>query len=352
MKFENSADSVDGIRERVSAALNTCAQCILIDCYRYSGKPPILLHCRGRWPGGRFFAKVLLANPYPKAPRIMFPARTALPPGNDCPVEDQIESEWNMTSELRALGGPDRVPAPLAKSIRAKTIVWEERRGTRLDHLVLRSRWAEPKGTAIEAALFQAGNWLRKIHYESVQGSETVEVAATLEDIQESTRQNGTGSSRYALIALELIERARASIGEKVKAPVVLNHGDFVLPNLLWDKKQRQLSVVDFEHSGRRNACHDLMAIGFSLRSQLLNPLVSRSIIKLAEKSFWEGYGSIAPEMRILISTLATAGIFYVSLPRLSSRRKRRGWLAGVTATLYKPFLEAFVIKARLGVTL
>jgi hypothetical protein len=81
-----------------------------------------------------------------------------------------------------------------------------------------------------------------------------------------------------------------------------------------------------------------------------INPLIPQRVILGAERSFWDGYGSIPEEIPVLVGALASARIFYYSLPRLSSRRKRRGWLKGMTASLYQKFLENIVASRRLGV--
>jgi O-antigen/teichoic acid export membrane protein len=355
LTMNSSANVVNGIREKVASALNTSPSSVAVDRWRFSGEPCVLLHCRGSWVGGRFFAKILLADPYPNELRVALPLGDGVSLDTQHrPVEMQIENEWNMTKELGALGGPGFVPAPLAKSIKGRTLVWEEVAGIRLDYLVRNCRWADPRGNTTEAALFQAGRWLRRVHDGSFRGSEIVDMGAVSEGIRELGQQNGaTSPSRYTLGALQLLQTARAAVGEdKLEFPVVLSHGDFLLPNLLWNKTSRQLLVFDFEHCGYRNACHDLMAMVFSLRSQLLNPLVPKSAIKRAEESFWNGYGSVSPAMLAFTGAMASARILYASLPRLATRRKRRGWIAGMNAALYKAVFETFVITRRLGVTI
>ncbi len=353
-KANTTSELVADISERIASTLNVGSKCVRLDRWRFSGELPSILHCRGSSAGRRFFAKIFLADPYPVGPRVDAPWEDTLPPSQQFrAVEEQIEAEWNMTNELRLVAGPGYIPAPLAKSKTAKTIVWEEVTGIRLDHLVARSRWTDPKGKASAAALFQAGAWLKRVHDASSHGNVTVEIVDVIEIMRGLVEREGLRSSRYALIALQLLETARMSIGGegKLQVLVALNHGDFLLPNLMWDKKLSRVFVFDFEHSGYRGICHDLVSMIFSLRVRLLNPLVPKLVILSSEKSFWTGYGSIPREMSIFVNAMASAWIFYNYLPRLSTLKKRRGWLAGVKASIYKAFFEDFVITQRLGIS-
>jgi hypothetical protein len=301
--------------------------------------------------GKRFFAKIFLADPYPVAPRVPLPWEALTVDKNSRSIGDQVEREWNMANEFRLLAAPGSVPAPLGKSTTARTIVWEEVSGIRLDHFVRRSRWLDPKGKTAMLALFQAGAWLRGIHDASARGNEGIDILTVGEATRNLVEKQGLSASKHANFGCHLLEKALAPLGiaEKLLVPAALSHGDFSLSNLMWSKAMDQLFVFDFEHSDRRSICHDLVTIMFDFRVQLLNPLIPKRVILSLEKSFWAGYGPIPRETRVLVQAVALSRIFYQALPRLSTRRKRRGRLAGLYATIYRRFFEDFVITRRLN---
>jgi hypothetical protein len=301
----------------------------------------------------RFFAKTFMMEPYPVTPRPTIPGEAELRRGPQLrPAGVQSDNEWKMTNKLRTLTGPESIPSPLGKSEVAKTIVWREVRGVTLYELVERSLWTDREGKTLGTALRLAGAWLRRLHDASMHGSESVDIARVVEIIPALMQKEGLHSPAHLEMACRLLEAARSRVGnpDKLLLPVALNHGDFALANLIWDKKASKLFVIDFEHVGPLSVCHDLLSIIFDLRSRLLNPLMPQRVILGAERSFWDGYGSTPEEVPVLVGALASARIFYFSLPRLSTRRKRRGWLKGMTASLYQEFLENILARRRLGV--
>lgn len=345
--------STDVLRERIAAALSTSPESLRVERWNLS-----LRHRSARswgtWAGQRFFAKTFIMEPYPVTPRPTIPGEGELHRGPQLrPAEVQCENEWNMANKLRALAGPEFVPIPMERSKAAKTIVWQELRGVCLCELIERSLWEDRKGKTLAAALGQAGAWLRRLHDTSLQGSEPVDIGRMVEILPALMQKEGLYSPGYLQMARRLLEEARLRIGsaDKLLLPVALNHGDFALANLVLDEKTNNLSIIDFEHAGPHSICHDLFTIIFDLRSRLLNPLIPRQVILGAEKSFWAGYGSVSDQILVLVGALASARIFYYSLPRLATRRKRRGWLAGTTASLYRAFLENSVASRRLGAT-
>jgi hypothetical protein len=267
------------------------------------------------------------------------------------PLKEQIELEWNTTNELRALAGPSYIPVPLRKSQTTRTIVWEEVRGKRLEDFFNSPRWSASKVETGAAAVFRAGSWLRRVHDASFRGNETVDIAGVIETIRKRVQKEGLCSSQYARVACGLLEAALVTVGgAKFPAPVALSHGDFALPNLIWDQEVGQLSIVDFEHAGHRIICHDLLCMIFNLRRRLLDPFLPRAAILAWEKSFWAGYGSTPREIPVFVNALASSRIFYYHLPRVSRLWRRRGWLRGLQVLLFKTLLEGFVARERLGV--
>jgi tRNA A-37 threonylcarbamoyl transferase component Bud32 len=312
----------------------------------------LCMHCSGSSMGMRFFAKVFLGELYRFDCPSMVPTEEAIYQHTKIrSVEEQIETEWNATNQLRALAGPVNVPVPAAKSHSAKTIVWEEVGGKRMDHFVAWSRLRDAKGSATAAAMFSAGAWLRKVHDAFPQGrEEELDISRLIETMPNLVQ--GEPSYKHARIATKLLERALVIAGGtgKLLVPIGFTHGDFSLSNLLWDTKRTQLSVIDFENCGYRSICHDLAAIVFSLRGSLLHPLIPKPVVLSSEKSFWAGYGQITSEMFVCVDALVSSRIFCGVLYRLRTRSKRRGWLAGLTALAYRAFLEDYVITRRLGI--
>jgi phosphotransferase family enzyme len=354
-KLSKSAEVTSFARERVAATLGVSADCVDIGRWKFSGESPSLLHCVAVSRNRRLFAKIFLVDPYPILPRILVPwdGNSSRSLEQYRPVDDQIDAEWSTTSELQVLADPSYIPIPVAKSQLHKTIVWEEVKGVRVDRLVERSRWLDPTGKNVATALSQAGNWLRKIHDNSQRGTESVTQAMICEAIHKLTDTKEKSSSRYADIACRLIESALQAMGgqETMHLPIALCHGDFLPANLMWDDNRWQLSIFDFEHCGYRNIFHDLLAMIFSLRLKLLNPLIPKRVILSAEKFFWAGYGPVANNLSVLVGAVASSRIFYHSLPRLTTRRERRGTIAGINASVYKMLFEDFLISRRFGVS-
>jgi aminoglycoside phosphotransferase (APT) family kinase protein len=171
------------------------------------------------------------------------------------------------------------------------------------------------------------------------------EASISVDDIVQNVRARTVTlrTAKCVNIAFALLDRARANLGDKVTSRLALGHGDFLPANFLWDSSG-QLFVIDFEHAGHRDVCHDLLTMVFSLRLQLLNPLVSLGMISSLENSFWKGYGPVSHEIRSLVDAVASARILYHSLPWIASRKLRRGKVAGVSASIYKVLFEKLVI--------
>jgi hypothetical protein len=288
-----------------------------------------------------FFAKTLLQEPYPVMPRVAVPWTAPVAAVAFRSIAEQIEAEWTTTHELRKVAGPEHIAAPLGRSLATKTIVWQDAGGARLDDMVKRPRLLDAKSSGATAALSQAGRWLRAIHDKSRRGSEVIHLENILAGLRKQVEHDGQGSSRPALSALHALEGGFQNMKQdSLIVPSVLNHGDFMLANLRWNKAESRVFVVDFENFGTGNLCQDLISLIFDLRSQLLNPLIPKRLVRALEKSFWAGYGPIASEIQAFVNGVAAARVFYYHLPQALKKRTQMGGLAGATASVYKAILE------------
>jgi hypothetical protein len=242
--------------------------------------------------------------------------------------------------------GPQEIPAPWGHSVEYRTLVFEKVNGLRMDRFVNSRRASRRKTISVEAALFKAGAWLRRLYASSFQGSKTVDFGEVVADLNALMRERAIQSTSYAGLARQALEFGRREFRRSTSLciPVAFNHGDFTLPNLLRNTDRQHLWVVDFELSARRPILHDLCTLIFDLRKRLLHPLTSPGVIEQCEKSFWRGYGAVPKELFALVNALATARVFYVSLPRISTLRERRGWAGGQKASLYKVLFQPLML--------
>jgi aminoglycoside phosphotransferase len=331
------------LRQNIALALNSDASRVSIEQFRFSPNRRSA-RCWGICAGKRFFAKTLLIDPYPVNPHVSVPwkepAATLLRS-----VQEQIEAEWNATHRLRELTGLNSVPALLGKSEAAKTIVWEQVTGVRVNHSVKSARWVNSKGNGMTKAVRQSGEWLRRLHTASSNHSQTICLDSMLQRMRALIRDEGTAGSEHSRAAVELVENAVAQIGSThLNLPGVLAHGDFMLANLLWAEDSGQTYVVDFENVAGGDLCQDLLTMVFDLRSQLLNPLIPKRAIAALEESFWQGYGAVDERVLLLLTAVASARVLYFHLPRALARRREQGTVASVAASLYKSLLEPSMI--------
>jgi len=336
---------LDEVRGRVASALNTSTRHVSIASHHlgYSGWA---FRCTGQADGTRFFAKILLADSYPVPPRFATPwEELASPESPHRPVEEQITAEWRMARKMRSLAGGESIPSPLGYSVDGRTLVFEEVSGTRLDRF---ASWAWPRGRRLQStqtAIFHAGAWLRTVHDASAQGCETIEFLDIVEALRALIHKKKLLGTLYAPRALKAVEALVQKLRPRttLHIPVALNHGDFSLPNLIWDPDQEHLWVVDFELSARKSILHDLGTLIFELRRPLLYPQTSRSAVRACERAFWGGYGAIAEDLFLFVNALVTARLFYLSLPRISTLGARRGWRGLLKATIYKALFQRYV---------
>jgi Phosphotransferase enzyme family len=333
-----AAKPVEALRQNVAAALDVHPRHIGVERWEVSpgGRS---MRCWGSSLGTPFFAKTLLREPYCIIPRITVPwddqgatvFRSAA---------EQLDIEWNTSFQLHRIAGPDNVPLPMGKSLSAKTIVWHDTGGEELDDMVKRRRLFVPRESAC-CALFEAGVWLRRVHDRSVQRSENLDLGEIVAGLEHRIGLAGQSRCRHATTALQALQSTIAEIGKPVlSVPVVLSHGDFMMANLLWNHARRRMIVVDFENFANASLCQDLLSLIFDLRSQLLNPLISKRFLASLEKSFWAGYGPVAPEIRAFVSGVASARVFYYHLPQALQKRKKQGGLQRAVAAVYQAFLE------------
>ena len=254
-----------------------------------------------------------------------------------------------MTRYVRSLTGSSRIPSPLGRSCDAKTIVWEEAEGERLDNLAKRSWLTGRTGESVGRALLHAGKWVRDLHDSSAHGTQVIEMRRAIQNLEMRMLGKEIAEQRYIESAIQILNHLIAVAGtSRFTMPVALAHGDFCPANLMWEKNSQSLTVVDFELSEVHPVCYDLFALVSDLRARLLVPLIPKATIRHWEESFWTGYGPVAIETRMLVDALALARIFYHHLPRLLTRRKRRGQVAGLAAFAYRTLAERLVITYRI----
>jgi hypothetical protein len=337
---------VGDIQSRVASAMNLAPELVNIEGYR-TGFRRLMVRCYGTAAGARLFAKIFLADPYPIPPRFATPWEELAESENPHrPVKEQITAEWKMVQEMRSLVGTLNIPAPLGHSIEDRTLVFEEVAGLRMDSYVT---WGWPgrrKMRSVEAALVQAGSWLRAVHESSFQHYETIDISVAVDALLAFTRRKQVETACYAGPALEILECTRRDLSPRssVRVPVALNHGDFSLPNLIWDDDRMHLWVIDFEFSSYRPVLHDLCTLIATLRQRLLVPSTSPRVVRFLEEAFWRGYGPTDNNIRTMVSGLSSAWLFYHIFPRLSTLRERHGWRGGLKAFVYKSLFQRFIM--------
>ncbi len=337
---------VGDIQSRVASAMNLAPELVNIKDHR-TGFPGLMVWCWGTAAGTQLFAKIFLVDPYPIPPRFATPEEELA--GDENPqrlVEEQVTAEWNMVQEMRSLVGTQNIPAPLGYSIEDRTLVFEAVNGLRMDAYV---NWGLPgrrKIQSVEAAMVQAGSWLRAVHESSFQRYETVDVSGAVEALSALTRKRRMETTPYPGYALKVLEFTKQCLRPRtsLRVPVALNHGDFSLPNLIWDDERKQLWVIDFELSSYRPILHDLCTLVATLRHRLLMPYTSPRVVQTLEEAFWKGYGPTDDGLRTMVSGLASAWLFYHVFPRISTLRERRGWRGGLKAVLYKGLFQRYVM--------
>ncbi|HZP61777.1 MAG TPA: phosphotransferase [Terriglobales bacterium] len=330
------------MRECVAAALDLAPRHILIT--RIVEAPEQRsIRAWGSALGKKFFAKTLVRDPYMVMPRVTNPWGDTAAVGPR-PAQTQIEIEWEKTLELQRLAGSEHIAAPLGRSLAAKTIVWQDLEAEPLDELVKRRHWTTPR-SSMRAALRQAGEWLRKLHERSAATETTVDLGAMLDAFRDRACRDGQLDTIYGRSAIGALESGLEQVGRsELRVPTALSHGDFFLANLVWNKQQRRMYVIDYENFAPAVFCQDQLSMIFDLRSQLMNPLIPKSLLLSLEKEFWAGYGPVEKPVLAFINAVAAARVFYFHLPRAINKRLNKGGVVGTLTAMYKMFLEPSMV--------
>jgi aminoglycoside phosphotransferase len=332
----------EDLRQRVARTLGLSWEMIHLDPCHIDLRS---ISCCGDAAGQRFFAKHYFADPY----RIV----SALPWKEvfggvvaSRAASDQVDMEWQATHSFRGFSQSGTVPAALAFSQSEKTIVWERVDGHRLDRLLKRSRLVSGAGECCVKALADAGRWLRTVHDASTQGTKAVDLGQWISVITDvMQRESGNSETPYQMSAREVLNATRLMISGQsvVELPVVMNHGDFTLANMIWDDEQRCLFVVDLENPAAAGPHYDLLTAIFSLRSKLLNPVISPDVIRNAERSFWESYGTVPWQLTHFVNAVAVARALWQFGPKMEARQQH-GWIGALTSSVYRAIFESSLL--------
>jgi hypothetical protein len=326
--------------ERIAAALDVRPSEVRVDRWSRNERRTAV-HAWGSARGRDFFAKILVTDSFPRLAPIVLP--TDAPHGergDTCTAVEQIETERAASGRFAGLGGL-AVPALLGCAPRERAIVWRAVPGRTLDALLRRSRYAPEAGRDLAAGLQRAGLWVRRLHDTTRSGSTVVEIGALTTGLSRFGTTMPRERDAYTRIATEVVDSAVRAIGTaQLEVLRALTHGDLSPPNLLWNRSAAEGFVVDFEHSLERPVIHDLVLLLANLRAKLLNPLVPHRDVIRGEQAFWNGYGPIRSEEKVLVESLASAWVFYRFLPGLPTRASREGLSRRLLTAVYGILFE------------
>ncbi len=339
-------------KRRIAAALGTNPYAI--DLHRYdldlSGWS---FHSTGTCRGKRFFAKIYLHDfnpPLRRIPRYVTPETELdllLHPEKS--FGGSVESEYRMFTRIATPEGNVHLPTILGKSAEEGTLVFEELQGIRMDSYVRWRRWGSSTLHASTSLIVRAAAWLRNLHRDTFDGNDDISTSDVLQTIRSIVTLNDLESTRYGELALGILSTYADSLNTAtLQVPRCVCHADFSFNNLIWDRRRNRLNVIDFEHSVFGNVLYDLCGFIFYLRSHLLLPFTSASVVKAWEEAFWAGYGVVSNDIAATVNALATGRLFFFLLPRLINRRQRRGWIAGAEAAFYIRWFEPTMIERTL----
>jgi hypothetical protein len=296
------------------------------------------LKCFGRTKTTDFFAKIFVADPFPVYVAVPW-QEVLLSNGGYRPAEEQVDLEWSRSAQLRRVLPTDSVPRPLGRSREFRTIVWERVSGDSVVKAVLHKGWMPGTTRQLEAAMYQSGVWLRTLHKTTYAGTELFSAGELLNAILHKVKAEP--ASDYTRQAIQILAAQIDHLKSvRMLAACAVCHGDFTLANLIWNRQAQRLCVMDYENSVQQSVWHDLATVLFSLRKQLLNPLVPEALIRSMESAFWAGYGVISSDLLGFISALVGSRILYYYPSRVLSRGERHGWFGSITGTLYRSALE------------
>ena len=337
-------------RRKIAAALGADPERVRIE-HGETDLSGWVWRCTGSCDTLQFFAKVYLLDfnpPMRRIPAFVVPwEELRLLRQEALPFGGQVESEWNAITRLQGLIPGHRIPTPVGKSVEHGTLVFEAVSGTRMDHRVHWSGWSRTRARSNARVLFEAGTWLRKVHEATFERTESLDVRDVAGAIRQILQVRRVEHTRYGELALKSFASVSAELSGsgKLQVPVCLQHGDFSLPNMIWDDRRHRLWIIDLEHSRPAMILQDLVSIILNLRSRYVYPFTSLSVVMGLEDAFWTGYGETRWEIRAMANAIATASIFYKLFPKLLTRRARRGRMAGLAAAVYRIAIEPRIVK-------
>jgi hypothetical protein len=345
--FRLPAGLTTAIRRRVAAALDVNPNSIEVE--RNSlGISGSALRCAGRSNARRFDAKIYLVNQVPVHTSFPLPGEDVGQPAGICrPVEDQIIIEWRRIQQMRSLVGSRNCPAPMGYTLEGRTLVLEAVNGLQADRLADRVCLLNPRLRSVENALFHAGAWLKNLHQVSSRRWETVYPIDVLAQGHRAAELRLSEPNYNRRLSLQPLEAACRQIGPRTPIRVTnsLNQGDFSLGNLLWDGKEEHLWIVDFGLASYRLILHDLSTIVFDLRSRLFYPFASLRGIHQLEESFWNGYGSVAANVRMLVNAMVTHRLFDQYLPGIPNSLATKGFRGRIWSFVFKRLVQPFMVS-------
>jgi hypothetical protein len=292
-------------------------------------------HWYGRWEATPIFAKLLTARTYPVCEPLSDPACSA---GDDMRASaEQVEAEWSAVQRLAPFDGREcSIPQLLGRG--RDTLVWRRAPGRTLDRLILRSRTSAQAREETPAALRATGAWLRRVHDGLAEGIRSLDLGASMSALE--ARPLGVAAGRAVWrrkAAMDLLALAARRLPRGcADAPLSFTHGDLTPPNIICEEGAGRVTIVDFEHAAERSIAHDLIVMTSRLRARRLHPLVPDACVVTYERAFWEGYGNTPRDLRITVSGLASAWVFY----GYAARRPRMSSPGRVARAIYERLFE------------
>jgi hypothetical protein len=334
--FPEAGGDIADLSQAVAAALDVSAGQVVIGNEKCVWDERSIKFT-GHADGQEFFAKMLIADPYPVNSAVPW-HQVLIAFKHERSAECQVKLEALARTELGQVMDVSAIAECRGSSMPFRTIVWERLSGTSVLGLLRRSRLFDPLGKTCRAIAFEAGTWLRQLHDTTQQGTEELRVGESIDTVvrQIPSKNNSASTKR----AVELLRCCAERLGSSLLTQVSRNHGDFTLVNLILDHSTHRLYVTDFENSEYAATWQDLASITFSLRKQLLNPLIPAQIVRGMEQSFWDGYGDIAPELFQFIQALATSRILVHCPERVETGMDRRAWTKEIAGSLYRSFVR------------
>jgi hypothetical protein len=253
---------------------------------------------------------------------------------------DQTAEERSAAERFAFHDADVRTCPVLASS--TDTLVWPRVNGKTLESIIVAARTSSSMRQHAVKTLTSVGVWLRTVHDANTTGVTTIDLGASIRALEASDDVASKHTRAWCDMALRILEAARRRL-ETDTATVTrsLTHGDMTPPNILRNPATGEVTIVDFEHARERAVSHDLVVMAGRLRAKRLDPRVSPELITQLEGAFWQGYGQVAREVRIAVSALASAWVFYDHLGRAAERARGRGLARRAMVALYQRVLAS-----------